>query len=146
MHRYEYTLMNALKGGRPIGVAELLSETGMKREELLWAVENLLHRNAVEAERTETESVELTAEGQSYIAEMMPEENLLKKASVGKLGISSLRTFRMFLTDMFVVCVLRSACSASALLHSPPHDSMCALAIISADSSPEMLILPGFER
>ena len=92
MHRYEYTLMNALKGGRPIGVAELLSETGMKREELLWAVENLLHRNAVEAERTETESVELTAEGQSYIAEMMPEENLLKKASVGKLGISSLKS------------------------------------------------------
>ncbi len=91
MHRYESALISALKNGRQSSIAELLEKTGLKKEELFWAIENLLQRKGIEAERSESESVELTSEGAEYSRDLMPEESLLKKASIGRLSISYLK-------------------------------------------------------
>ena len=88
MHRYEYALISALKNGKQLGIAELLEKTGLKKEELFWSIENLLQRKGIEIERSESESVELTPEGIAYAKDLMPEESLLKKASIGKLSVS----------------------------------------------------------
>jgi phenylalanyl-tRNA synthetase alpha chain len=90
MHRYELAVLNSLKHGGSVSLDELLTYTKLNRDELLWALENLSSRSAVEVKKLETESVELTEEGRSYAKSKMPEESLLEAAKKGGMRLSSL--------------------------------------------------------
>lgn len=90
MHRYEAALLKSLKQGRWTTLDEALKATKLSRDELLWAVENLSARGAIEAKKQEAERIELSEEGKSYAKSKMPEELLLEKAKSGRLSVSSL--------------------------------------------------------
>ncbi len=92
MHKYEAALLKSLKKGRQITLDEALKDTGLGREELLWAIENLSARASIEAKKGEVENVELSKEGITYARSKMPEELLLEKAQKGKLYPSSLKS------------------------------------------------------
>jgi len=90
MHRYEVAVLKALRGGKPMTLDEALKASRLKREELLWAVENLSMMNAIEARKAEAESVELTDEGRAYASSRMPEELLLERLRKGSVRASQL--------------------------------------------------------
>lgn len=90
MHRYESAVLNSLKHGSSVTLEELLNSTKLKRDELLWALENLSARNSIEVKKQEAESVELSEEGKTYASSKLPEEVLIEAAKKGGIRVSVL--------------------------------------------------------
>ncbi|MCL5008616.1 MAG: phenylalanine--tRNA ligase subunit alpha [Candidatus Marsarchaeota archaeon] len=77
MHRYEAAVLTALKKKRKMSLEDLMSECGLGRDEVLWAIENLSKGEYLDFEKTTTHTAELTQEGKAYAEEQLPEEELL---------------------------------------------------------------------
>jgi phenylalanyl-tRNA synthetase alpha chain len=90
MHKYEAIVLNILKSGKVLTLDELVNKSGLERDKLAWAIENLSSRNAVDVEKQEAETIELSEEGKSYVKSKMPEEALLEAAKNGSIKVGSL--------------------------------------------------------
>lgn len=90
MHRYELAVLTTLKEHRSLGLDELLYYTKLKKDEAIWAVENLSSRGAVEVKRQDLESIEITEEGKTYAKSKMPEESLLSVLKRSRMSAASL--------------------------------------------------------
>ena len=90
VHRYELAVLTSLKEHRSLSLDELLYYTKLKKDEALWAVDNLYSRGAVEVERRDLESIEITDEGKAYAKTKMPEESLLSVLKRSRLSAASL--------------------------------------------------------
>ncbi len=90
MHKYETALLNSIRQDAWTEFEEALRSSKLSRNELLWAIENLLPGGYIEVQRREVEKVELTEEGAAYATSQMPEELILAKAKKGRLRLSEL--------------------------------------------------------
>ena len=79
MHEYELAVVRALKAGR-LSISALVENTGLSRDKVMWAVENLSSAGTVKVDRTESKSYALTKEAEQYLAGEFPEEALLRLA------------------------------------------------------------------
>ncbi len=80
MHKYELAVVKALKDSGRQSISALAENTGLSRDKVMWAVENLSSTGAVKVDRTESKSYALTKEAERYLAGDFPEEALLKTA------------------------------------------------------------------
>ncbi len=85
MHRHELSVLSALKEKKRLSLDRLLAESGLGRDEALWAIGNLASQGLVKAERSGGYEVRISAEGEGYVKNGLPESLLLKK--VGEKGI-----------------------------------------------------------
>ncbi len=90
MHKYESVLLNVLKKGKWVGLNDALKASRLKKDKLLWAVENLSSTGAIDSKRQETERIELSEEGKKYSVSGMPEELLLSSVSKGEVSVATL--------------------------------------------------------
>ncbi len=88
MHEYESAVLKALKESQRMSVTELEKKTGLSRDKVMWAVENLSSSGAAKVERSESISYTLTKEAQGYLEGEFPEESLLKSAISGKQTVN----------------------------------------------------------
>ncbi len=79
MHRYESLVLSALKKRHEMSLEELMSGSGLGRDELLWAVENLSKMSYLDVEKLPVNEIELSQEGKKYSNDMLPEESLLER-------------------------------------------------------------------
>lgn len=80
MHEYEIAALKILKKERSAKFAELQKGSGIDRDKLLWALENLKAGGFIEIEKTEETRYSLTEEGLGYL-HGMPEERLARAAA-----------------------------------------------------------------
>lgn len=90
LHRYEAALLKVLKKGKELRFDELGRESGLERDELLWALENLKDQGLAEVEYEHAKSARLTDEGESYAKDGLPEERLLRRLEKGTVEIREL--------------------------------------------------------
>ncbi len=90
MHRYELLVLKALKASNGIGLEELADRSGLGKDEVMWALENLKDKGMVEVEYSSKSETELSAEGKQYHKDGLPEMQLVRKASEGKMDVSRL--------------------------------------------------------
>ncbi|MCL5428046.1 MAG: phenylalanine--tRNA ligase subunit alpha [Candidatus Marsarchaeota archaeon] len=90
MHRYETAVLSALKGKHKMQLEELMASSGLGRDEVLWALENLASRSCVRVEKAQTHDAELSQEGKEYAESALPEELLLKRLGSGDLMAAGL--------------------------------------------------------
>lgn len=76
MHEYEIKLLNALRENGEQSMAALEKSTGLSKDSLMWAAENLAKSGAVKVERSAQKAVYVTKEGESYL-ERFPEEEVV---------------------------------------------------------------------
>lgn len=90
MHRHELAVLNALKASKKLSLQELLKETQLGKDEVMWAVQNLASSKAVEIKKERIEEVALTKEGEEYAVKGLPEQMLVKKIGAKQVEISKL--------------------------------------------------------
>ena len=86
MHEYEVILLEYLKEVHKASLDEILKSTGLNRDSVLWAIENLKAVNAIETDEEKGFEYSVSDEASGY-SSMFPEEELLKKASNGNFKI-----------------------------------------------------------
>ncbi len=94
MHKYELVLLRLLaKKGVPLRPAEILEVSGINRDSLFWAVENLRSKGYIDVHRSIEKYATITEEGKKYAESKLPELQLLDKlAANGPIEISSMRS------------------------------------------------------
>ncbi len=92
MHRYERLVLDALRGGKPMGFSDLLAKSGLGRDEALWTLESLSQNGYVELQREDSTEVSLTKEGKEYSVSALPEARLLARLKEGTVEIRSLKS------------------------------------------------------
>lgn len=85
MHEYEIKILNALKSLKSSDLSKLAESTGLEGDKAMWAVENLSKAGLVKISRREEEALKPTKEGKEYADGLMPEEELLRKVSKGRI-------------------------------------------------------------
>ena len=88
MHKYESLVLKALSEKNGIGLDELVSLSGIGRDEVMWALENLKDKGMVKVEYSENEKIRISEEGSRYVKEGLPEEQLLKRLSEHEISCS----------------------------------------------------------
>ncbi len=91
MHRYEKIVLEILKQSGKSDEASLCRKSGLGRDEVLWALENLGQQGLVKLDKSEVEEVSLTDEGLDYQENGLPELNLLKRLRVGTVPASGMK-------------------------------------------------------
>ncbi len=91
MHRYEKAVLEALRKKHPLSLDELAERSGVGRDGMLWAIENLSKERLVEVSRTESSEAILTDEGAHYAASGLPEARLLKRLKEGTVKVSAMQ-------------------------------------------------------
>ncbi|MDE1865447.1 MAG: phenylalanine--tRNA ligase subunit alpha [Candidatus Micrarchaeota archaeon] len=96
MHEYEIAVLKILKKEKKVDFRELEKASGIDKDRLMWALENLKAGGLVEIQKREEKRYVLTDEGLGYL-HGMPEEKLAASAaekpirldsSVGKIALS----------------------------------------------------------
>lgn len=90
MHRYETAVLSALKKRHAMQLDELMSSTGLGRDEVLWALENLSKLSYASIDKETGYEVLLSKEGKKYAERALPEEELLKTLSLKDLKAADL--------------------------------------------------------
>ncbi len=90
MHKYELVVLKALSKKNNVGLDELISSSGLGKDEMMWALENLKGRSMVKVEYLESDRVAITEEGQSYAKYGLPEEQLMKNLALGEMDVADL--------------------------------------------------------
>ena len=90
MHRYEAAVLSALKKRHEMSLDELMSSTGLGRDEALWAIENLSGLSYVDVEKAAVHEAQLSGEGKKYAESMLPEEALLEALKSGNIKAATL--------------------------------------------------------
>ncbi len=91
MHRYEASVLSALKKKHSMSLEELASASGLGRDEVLWAIENLSESAYLDVKKVQAHTIALSREGQSYASAMLPEEQLLKELKIHTLKAGPLQ-------------------------------------------------------
>jgi phenylalanyl-tRNA synthetase alpha chain len=90
LHRYEKSVLDALKEGKELDLGDLMARAGLGKDETLWALENLAANGYVSLEREESAEALLTNEGKEYAMSSLPESKLLAKLREGTVAIKNL--------------------------------------------------------
>ncbi len=90
MHEYEMAVLGALKAGRTLDFDEILRETGINKDSLFWALENLSKEGMVNVERINKDEMEISDEGRDYAESEMPEMLLARRIGKGKIEIGKI--------------------------------------------------------
>jgi phenylalanyl-tRNA synthetase alpha chain len=90
LHRHEITVLNALKKNKKLDLQGLLDETKLGKDEAMWAVQNLEESGLVEVKKERKEQAVLTKEGESYVANGLPEHTLVSKLAKGPIEMGKL--------------------------------------------------------
>ncbi len=85
MHRHELSVLNALKEKKKLSLEQLLKESGLGRDEAMWALGNLAAQGFVKMEKEEGAEVRISDEGREYAKNGLPESRLLKR--IGERGM-----------------------------------------------------------
>jgi len=85
VHKYEISVLGALKGRGSESLEAVISASGVGRDEARWAIENLKAKGLVEVSYSQDEVFELTAEGKLYAKEGLPEVNLVAEVKKGEV-------------------------------------------------------------
>lgn len=94
MHRYEIEILKSLESGKELSLNELVEKSGVNRDGVLWALENLSQLGAVAVARKSSEEVHLTDEGKEYAKSHLPETELLQKAAKKNINVGTLSDAR----------------------------------------------------
>ena len=92
MHRYESLVLKALKKKGGMNLNELEAESGLGKDETMWALESLKAKDMVGIEYVQKESLTLSDEGRSYAEHGLPEERLLEELGKSEIKASELNT------------------------------------------------------
>lgn len=79
MHKYEAMVLKALRAKNHMGFDELVSASGLGRDEALWALESLKQSGMVDIEYGEEELIDISDEGKEYVKDGLAEEQLLRR-------------------------------------------------------------------
>ncbi len=90
MHRYESSVLDALKKSGKSSLSELVSASGIGRDEVMWALENLKEKGMVSISYEESGRISLSKEGKEYAKDGLPEELLVKNLVKGSLKAADL--------------------------------------------------------
>jgi phenylalanyl-tRNA synthetase alpha chain len=90
LHRHEIAVLNALRKNKRLSLKAMLDETGLGRDEAMWAVQNLEVDGLVDVHKEAKEDASLTDEGKKYANEGLPEHALLGKLGSGQMDIRKL--------------------------------------------------------
>ncbi len=90
MHEYEAAVIKALRSKKESSIEGLEKATGLGKDAILWAIENLSKSNLVQIVRHESEQFELTIEGMDYSQSLLPEQSLIEKIKKRELKINEL--------------------------------------------------------
>ncbi|MHB1830511.1 MAG: phenylalanine--tRNA ligase subunit alpha [Candidatus Micrarchaeaceae archaeon] len=84
MHRYELSILKALKEKGGMGLEDLISLSNIGRDETMWSLENLKEKGMVRIDYEEEERAVFSDEGRVYADSGLPEELLIKRIYAGK--------------------------------------------------------------
>ncbi len=91
MHEYEAAVLKALKSTKHASIDEIVEDTHLGRDAVLWAIDNLAKEGMLDIIREEKEQAALTDEGKAYAKSGLPEEGLIQKlANAGQIYIKDL--------------------------------------------------------
>ncbi len=90
LHRYEKLVLDALRAGKSLSLTELMAKSGIGKDEVLWALENLSQQGYADLRKTDSTEATLTNEGREYATSALPEAKLLARLKEGTLEIRSL--------------------------------------------------------
>lgn len=90
MHAYELTVLKALSEKGTLSLDELSEETGLNRDKVLWAAENLSKAGLVGIKKSSIANAVVSEEAKSYIEKGMPEEQLLARLGKGPVQLNQL--------------------------------------------------------
>ncbi len=90
LHKYDIMVLRVLHENGSASLDELVERTSLKRDEVLWAIENLGKNGYAEVERSARSEVVLTDEGSRYAADTLPENRLLRMLESKTVRASSL--------------------------------------------------------
>ncbi len=91
MHRYERSVLDALRKRKQLDLIGLIDATGIGRDEALWALENLSAQGYVDLKREQSSEALLTNEGKEYAMSALPESKMLARLKEGTIEIKGLR-------------------------------------------------------
>ncbi len=81
MHRHELSVLTALKEKRRMSFGELLKQSGLGKDEAVWAISNLEKQKLVVVKREGEYELRISKEGEDYAKNGLPELAILRKAS-----------------------------------------------------------------
>ncbi len=90
MHDYEIKILEQIKGKKESSLEELEESTGVPRDGILWAIENLAEKNAVDVKRKPSVEIALTEEGKAD-TKAFPEERLVKSLASGPKRMNEIK-------------------------------------------------------
>ncbi len=79
MHEYEASVLKVLKSKKETDIEQLCAASGLGKDAVLWAIENLSKDGYVQIVREEVEEYSLTNEGRDYAKQGLPEQNLIRR-------------------------------------------------------------------
>jgi phenylalanyl-tRNA synthetase alpha chain len=91
LHKYEIAVLRALGKGSRLSLNEVMDTTGLGKDEVLWALQNLAAGGLAEVKREASEEAALSPEGNDCADKGLPERILAKRLTAGPVQISSLR-------------------------------------------------------
>ena len=90
LHRYELLVLEVLKKLRTSSLEKICAESGLGKDEAMWALQNLSDEGMVELRHSEREKITINEEGVEYAKNGLPEEQLLKELGGKQIKISDL--------------------------------------------------------
>lgn len=91
MHKYEIAILRALKKGDGLSLAEVMEATGLGKDEVLWALQNLAAGGLAEVRKESSEEAALSPEGNDCADKGLPEYVLAKGLAGGPVPVASLK-------------------------------------------------------
>ncbi len=90
LHKYEILVLEVLKRLHTASLERLCAESGLGKDEAMWALQNLSDAGIVELRHQERERITISDEGVEYAKHGLPEEQLLKELDGKQIKVSSL--------------------------------------------------------
>lgn len=92
LHKHETSILEALKKKKTLGLDALLEETGLGKDEAIWAIDNLSKKDLITVRKEEKGEAKLTKEGEEYAGKELPEQALIRTLVSGRVEIGSLKS------------------------------------------------------
>lgn len=90
MHKYELLVLDALKRLRRAPLEKICDESGLGKDEAMWALQNLSEGGLVEMKYLDREKITINKEGVDYAEHGLPEEQLIKDMHARTVKVSDL--------------------------------------------------------
>jgi phenylalanyl-tRNA synthetase alpha chain len=91
VHKQVASILKILQDAKELSLDELVKRSGLSKDTVFWALEDLQSKGLVEVKKKEAMSVIISKEGEEYVQSMLPEEELIKRLlKEGRLKVSEL--------------------------------------------------------